>query len=68
VTVYLIGETTYTSDWVDWEIRTARQLGKRVIGVRLRSDPSRDRVPTALSEVGARIFNWVIDDIVRALG
>jgi hypothetical protein len=34
----VIGEQTYQSDWVDWEIRTAIKNGKRLIAVKINKD------------------------------
>lgn len=51
VTVVLIGETTYQSEWVDWEIRESIKLGKGVVAVQLKNDPSL-KTPKALQEHG----------------
>src|SRR5215471_597740 len=48
VTVCLIGYTTVSSKWVDWETATASELGKGLVGVRLHSS-SRDIPPKALT-------------------
>jgi len=53
VTVVLIGETTHKSEWVDWEIRESVRLGKGVVAVRLRDDPS-IKTPKALEEHGIK--------------
>jgi len=53
VTVVLIGETTYKSEWVDWEIRESTKLGKGVVAVRLKDDPSL-KIPKALEEHGIK--------------
>jgi hypothetical protein len=67
VTICLIGRQTYTSHWVDWEIRASNDEGNRIIGVRLHSDHL-DIPPQALRDVGASIFDWDIDAVVRAIG
>ena len=67
VTICLIGMTTASSAWVDWEIRKSSELGKRVIGVTLPS-PFPSKIPVALTTVGASIMRWNISDIVRAIG
>lgn len=53
VTVVLIGETTHKSEWVDWEIRESIKLGKGVVAVRLKDDPSL-KTPKALEENGIK--------------
>jgi hypothetical protein len=68
VTICLIGHATSSSSWVDWEIRKASELGKRVFGVRLHSDPTKDKPPTALADIGVKILNWDIDKIVSEIG
>lgn len=68
VTICLIGHTTATSSWVDWEIRTSKELGKKVFGVRLHSDPMKDKTPKALADIGGKVLNWDIDKIVAEIG
>lgn len=67
VVVCLVGAQTHRSPWVDWEIRTAREMGKGLIGVRLASD-RRDVVPSALVDAGARGCGWDVAGIVRLIG
>jgi len=50
VTIVLIGETTYKSEWVDWEIRESLRLGKGVVAVKLKEDSP--IIPRALTEHG----------------
>jgi hypothetical protein len=64
ITICLIGETTYKSRWVKWEIEKSDELGKRLLGVRLHSDPQRDITPQALTDAKAKVVNWDIDDIM----
>jgi hypothetical protein len=66
VLVCLVGRQTSRSRWVNWEIQTANQMGKRIIGVRLR--PARDPLPVALAEARARIVAWDIPAIVSLIG
>jgi DNA-directed RNA polymerase subunit L len=66
VTLCLIGETTYKSRWVDWEIRTSAALGKGLVGVRLRSS-SKYIVPQSLKDNKAEIVDWNIKEIVQAI-
>ena len=65
ITICLIGETTYESRWVEWEIEKSDELGKRLLGVRLHSDSARDRTPQALTAAKARVVNWNISDIMN---
>ena len=57
VTIVLIGETTYKSDWVDWEIRESLRLGKGIIAVKLKEDPNL-KIPRALTEHGIKPLPW----------
>jgi len=66
VTLCLIGETTYKSKWVNWEIRTSSELGKGLVGVKLHSSP-KDIIPQALKDNGAEIVDWDIKEIVHAI-
>ena len=66
VTLCLIGETTYKSRWVDWEIKTSAELGKGLVGVRLHSSP-KDIIPQALKDNKAEIVDWDIKKIVQAI-
>jgi MTH538 TIR-like domain (DUF1863) len=66
VTVVLIGTSTYTSDWVKWEITKSREMGKGLVGVRLHSAPT-DITPSALTQAGAQVINWDLKAIVAAI-
>lgn len=68
VTICLIGETTATSSWVDWEIRKSNELARKVFGVRLHSDAAKDKPPKALTDIGAKVLHWDIDKIVAEIG
>ncbi len=68
VTICLIGTTTKSSSWVDWEIRKSKELGNRILGVRVDSDAGKNPTPKALVDVGAKVVNWRIDDIVKFIG
>jgi len=65
VVVCLIGNGTAWRDWVDWELRTAVELGKGVCGVRLKG--SRGRTPPLLAEIGAPVAQWDMPQIVAAI-
>jgi len=64
VTICLIGEKTYTSNWVDWEIRASAEERNRVIGVRLHSDAVKDITPKALTDLRAKVVDWDVDAMV----
>ena len=68
VTVCLIGETTYKSKWVDWELRTSRDEGNKLFGVRLHSSAAKDPTPQALTDLKATVVDWNIESIVRLIG
>ena len=66
-TICLIGTTTHTSDWVDWEVAKSYELSNGILGVRLHNSLRRDRPPVGLTRVRAKIVNWDIDAIMREL-
>lgn len=61
----LIGNGTAWRDWVDWELHTAVELGKGVCGVRLKG--SYGQTPPLLSETGAPVAQWHMQQIVAAI-
>ena len=63
-TLCLVGDTTYMSEPVNWEIRKSVDLGKRVLAVYLQPTAS---VPVALSEIGVRPLPWDVDVIMDEL-
>ena len=65
-TICLIGESTWSSDAVDWEIRKSEELGKRLIAVQLGPDVRRH--PTALRDLGIAVVPWDIEAIMYELG
>jgi hypothetical protein len=65
VLVCLIGNGTAWRDWVDWEIRTAYEMGKGVCGVRLKG--SYGRRPPVLSERDAPVASWDMTEIIAAI-
>jgi len=66
VTLCLIGKTTYTSKWVDWEIRVSKEEHNRIFGVLL-SGNARDIVPEALTDFNATVVPWDIERIVSLI-
>jgi len=67
VTIVLLGPTTSSSKWVDWEIETSYALGNKVLGVKLYSDKACP-TPAALIARGAKVLGWDIDAIVKEIG
>jgi len=65
VTICLYGPTTYTSKWVEWELRKSLELGKPIMGVCLYGD-GRVRFYPAPLEGKPRVA-WNLPDIVRTI-
>jgi hypothetical protein len=65
VLVCLIGNATASSSWVDWEVRTAKELGKGLCGVRLKD--SHGRTPPALVDAAAPVARWEMGQIIAAI-
>lgn len=74
VTVVLIGDNTYKSLWVSWEIEESVQRGNGIVGIKLKGK-SNAKVPDELKEHNATVINWepskfeaVIEDAAKAAG
>lgn len=65
VTICLVGDSTWRSKPVDWEIRKSAELGKRVLAVYLQSNAV--RTPPALLELGVTPLPWDVGAIVNRL-
>lgn len=65
VTLCLIGEGTWRSEPVNWEVRKSAELGNRILGVYLGSNAV--RTPKALQEVGAIAMPWDFERIMDRL-
>ncbi len=65
VTICLVGENTWRSEPVNWEVRRSVELGRRVLAVYLESNAA--RTPAALMEVGVVPMPWDIKTIVAHL-
>jgi len=65
LTMCLYGPTTYTSNWVKWELETALALGKPIMGVSLYKDGRTEYYPGVLK--GHPIVGWDLDEIVRTM-
>lgn len=64
--VVLVGKETHNRPWVDWEIRKANELGKRIVGVYVRGGTKAD-VPEALEDYGSALVNWNSESIIDAI-
>ncbi len=64
--VVLIGKDTVKSDYVNWEIRTAANMGKRIIGVYLQGARQED-IPIELYEYGYNLVGWNGEKIRKAI-
>jgi hypothetical protein len=64
--VVLIGKETHNRPWVDWEIRKANELGKRIVGVYARGGTEAD-APEALNDYESARVNWNSDSIIDAI-
>ena len=65
LTICLYGPTTYTSKWVDWELRKTIELGKPLMGVQLYSDGRIKYHPNALENYPR--VTWNIPNIVKTM-
>lgn len=65
LTVCLYGPMTYTSKWVDWELRKSIELGKPIMGVCLYDRGRVVYYPTALE--GRPRVEWNIQKIVQTM-
>ena len=63
--VCLYGPTTYTSKWVEWELKKAIELGKPIMGVSLYSDGRIKYYPAPLD--GHPRLSWNIATIVKKM-
>jgi hypothetical protein len=65
LTICLYGPTTYSSKWVDWELRKSVDFGKPIMGVCLYDDGRVRYHPAALE--GRPRVNWNVQEIVRRM-
>lgn len=64
-TLCLVGETTWRSEPVNWEIRRSAELGRRVLAVYL--EPGALRIPAALAEIGVTPMPWNVHAVLSEL-
>ena len=66
VVICLIGNGTAWRDWVDWELRTAHELGKGICGVRLKD--SRGRMPPLLRDICAPVAPTMeVEEVIKVI-
>ncbi len=65
LTICLYGVTTYTSQWVEWELNKSLEMGKPIMGVCLYDD-GRVKYHPALLEKWPRHY-WNIKTIVKSM-
>ena len=64
--IVLIGKETHQRPWVDWEIRKANELGKRIVGVYTHGGTQAD-IPQAFEEYGDALVNWNSGSVIDAI-
>lgn len=64
VLLCLIGEGTWSSPWVKWEIETAKAQGKGLVGAKLKQS---NRIPVPLRNVGGLFVPFKQAEIERAI-
>jgi len=66
ITIVMIGPETYKRPAVLWEINKSYELGKKVVGVRIRKDKN-DPIPGPLLRNKAKIIKWNMEEIQNEL-
>jgi MTH538 TIR-like domain (DUF1863) len=64
--IVLIGKETHKRPWVDWEIKKAHELGKRIVGVYTHGGTKAD-IPPAFEKYGSDLKNWNSDSLIDAI-
>jgi MTH538 TIR-like domain (DUF1863) len=67
VTVCLLGETTHTSKWVDWELKESLDKGNRIIGMAVPTAPDRLVLPRLFRQMGAPHYRWDLAFLKREI-
>ena len=62
--VFLVGKNTKESDWVDWQIKKADQLEKRVIFMRFKDDKESSLDPDQLK--GRQVWDFD-EDVLESI-
>ncbi|MBQ0711265.1 MULTISPECIES: TIR domain-containing protein [unclassified Ochrobactrum] len=64
--IVLIGKDTHARPWVNWEIKKAHELGKRIVGVFTRGGTKAD-IPPPFEDYGSTLVNWNPDAVIDAV-
>ena len=64
--IVVVGKNTHQRPWVDWEIRKAKELNKRIIGIYTRGGTEND-VPEAFNDYGHALVNWNSESLIDAV-
>lgn len=65
--VVVIGKETHQRPWVNWEVKTAHQLGKPIIGVYENGLKDQVEIPDNLKKYATSIVGWRSDSVIDAL-
>lgn len=60
--IVMIGPETHKREAVNWEINTARAMGKKVIGVRIHRYENH-QVPNTMQDNNTKVMNWDLDKV-----
>lgn len=67
--ICLIGKETHTRPWVDYEIKQAHKVGKKIIGVYTHGAKKDAPLPANFINFGGERFGWnSVDKIIDAIG
>jgi hypothetical protein len=66
ITICYVSASTYKSKWVDWEVREADRLGKKVVAMYKGEKPPA-RLPSAITELRIKIIPWDHHEINRVI-
>jgi hypothetical protein len=64
--IVLIGKNTNERPWVNWEIKKANELQKRIVGVYTRGGTKAD-LPPAFDDYGNALVNWNSNSLIDAI-
>jgi hypothetical protein len=65
VTLCLLGPRTHESKWVDWELKTSKDLGNRIIIMGLPRHPDRMAIPASV--MGYPWYIWDVNHLQRLI-
>lgn len=56
--ICLIGPKTHTREWVNFEIKKAREQGKRIVGIYTHGSKETAKIPSELKKSEANLIGW----------